>query len=72
MSKNKGKPSGKNARSKTSPGRKGNYKRSGWPEDAATQHVADATAKQPGNPLEPAEFVPGEGTGRDRKAGAPY
>jgi hypothetical protein len=31
MSENKGKPSGKYAEEKTSPGRKGNYQRTGWP-----------------------------------------
>jgi len=71
MSKNKGKPSGKYAESKTSPGRKANYKRSGWPENASAQHVEDATAKQPGNPLEPEELPPGTGAGRNRKAGSP-
>ena len=39
MKRNKGKPSGKFAESKTDPGRKGDYKRSGWPEDAPTQRV---------------------------------
>ncbi len=67
---NKGKPSGKNAENKTMAGRKGDYKRSGWPEDAPTQHVEDATAKQPGNPLEPEEFPLGSGSSRNRKAGA--
>ncbi len=69
MSKNKGKPSGRNAVNKTSPGRKANYKRSRWPEEAPTQHVPDATAKQPANPLEPEEIPLGGGSGRNRKAG---
>jgi len=42
--KNKGKPAGKYADTKTSPGRKGDYQRSGWPEAAATQHVRNATS----------------------------
>jgi len=48
MSKNKGRPSGKYAETKTAPGRKGNHKRSGWPENAPTQHMANARAKQSG------------------------
>jgi len=71
MSKNKGKPSGKFAESKTSPGRKADYKRNRWPEDASTQHVENATATQPGSPLEPPEVTVGSGTGRNRKAGGP-
>ena len=71
MSKNKGKPSGKFAESKVSPGRKGDYKRTGWPEDASTQHVEDATATQPGNSFEPRELPTGAGAGRNRKAGGP-
>jgi hypothetical protein len=67
----KGKPSGKYAETKKAPGRKADYKRSGWPEEASAQHVEDATGKQPGNPLEPGEFPPGTGAGRNRKAGAP-
>ena len=39
MARNLGKPSGKYAETKKSPGRKGDYKRSGWPEDADTQQV---------------------------------
>ncbi len=72
MSKNKGKPGGKYADTKTAVGRKGERKRSGWPEDAPTQHVQDATANQVGNPLEPEEVLPGDGAGRDRKAGSPF
>jgi len=67
----KGKPSGKYAETKKSPGRKADYKRTGWPEDASVQHVADATAGQPGNPLEAEEITPGTGAGRNRKAGGP-
>ena len=54
---NKGKPSGKYAEDKTDPGRKGDYQRTGWPEDAPTQR-AGAEA-------------PREGRGRHRKAGSP-
>jgi hypothetical protein len=69
--KNKGKPSGKYAEDKTSPGRKADYKRSGWPEEAATQRVANGRNQQPGQPR-PAEErnILGLGAGRDRKAGA--
>ena len=45
---NKGKPSGKDAEKKTSPGRKGDYKRSGWPEKAKApgrSGLAEAVAK---------------------------
>lgn len=62
MSTNKGKPSGKYAETKTSPGRKGDYKRSGWPENAPTQRVADA--KRTGR-------MSLSGRGRNRKAGSP-
>lgn len=72
MSKNKGKPSGNVAENKVAAGKKANTKRSGWPEDAHTQHVPDATAKQPGSPLEPEEVPPGTGEGRNRKAGSPF
>ena len=67
----KGKPSGKYAESKTDIGKKANRKRTGWPEEAPTQHVADATARQRNSPLEPEQFVRGEGNGRNRKAGGP-
>jgi hypothetical protein len=60
MGENKGKPSGKYAQEKASPGRKGDLKRGPWPEDAPTQHV-----NRPGDALE----APGEGSGRNRKAG---
>lgn len=65
----KGKPSGKFAEFKTDIGKKANYKRSGWPENAPTQHVPDARAKQRNSPLEPEQFPRGEGNGRNRKAG---
>ena len=66
----KGKPSGKYAESKISPGRKGDYKRSGWPEDATTQRVDNAAVKETEN--ETAQISEtGEGRGRDRKAGSP-
>lgn len=70
MTANKGKPSGKYAEDKTKPGRKGNYKRSGWPEDAPTERVKSAVGKQQGKrrPLRERNF-PGMGRGRNRKAG---
>ena len=70
MTTNKGKPSGKYAEAKTRPGRKGNYQRSGWPEDAPTEHVASAKGQQQGKrrPLDRRNF-PGTGRGRNRKAG---
>ena len=71
MSKNKGKPAGKETQGKTALHRRGNYKRALWPEDAMTQHVENATARQPGNPRGPEEFLPGEGNGRNRRAGSP-
>jgi hypothetical protein len=73
MAKNKGKPSGKEAEEKTSPGRKGDYKRSGWPEDAATQRVENARGQQAGKPRRKLEErnVSGLGQGRNRKAGSP-
>jgi hypothetical protein len=64
---NKGKPSGKFAETKTSPGRKGDYKRSGWPEDAPTQRARAGTRQKSGSRVN----VPGEGRGRNRKAGSP-
>lgn len=73
MSKNKGKPSGKYAEDKSSPGRKGDYQRSGWPEDAPTQRVENAANQQQPPALgEPEELIIYEfGEGRDRKAGSP-
>ena len=70
MAKNKGKPSGNDAESKTSVGRHGDYQRTGWPEDAPTQRVEDATDTQPGNP-HGRELDFDDGEGRDRKAGSP-
>jgi hypothetical protein len=58
MAANKGKPSGKFAESKTAPGRKGEVKRSGWPEDAPTQRRGGSS-------------TPGLTRGRNRKAGSP-
>jgi hypothetical protein len=55
MPSHKGKPSGKYASSKTDPGRKRDYQRTGWPEDAPTQR------SEPGQEVE----------GRNRKAGSP-
>ena len=55
MAVNKGKPSGKYAEKKTSAGRKRDYQRTGWPEDAPTQRIG------PEEDLE----------GRNRKAGSP-
>jgi hypothetical protein len=70
MSINKGKPSGKYAESKTSPGRKGNYQRSGWPENAPTQRVETGRKQQQGLQRSPTKRnVPGLGRGRNRKAG---
>jgi hypothetical protein len=60
---NKGKPSGKFAESKRDAGRKGDYKRSGWPEDAPTQHIADSGQRDTGEVEEGGE--------RNRKAGGP-
>jgi len=61
MAENKGKPSGKYAEDKTDPGRKGDFKRGPEPEQARDQH-----ANNPGS-----DFAkPGEGSGRNRKAGA--
>jgi len=64
MTKHLGKPSGKFAEEKTGPGRKGDYKRSGWPEGASTQRTRSARRKQQ-MPSEP-EL---DEEGRDRKAG---
>jgi hypothetical protein len=55
MAENKGKPSGKYAEKKTRAGRKGNYQRTGWPEDAPTQRI------EPGMDTE----------GRDTNSGSP-
>jgi hypothetical protein len=62
MAENKGKPSGKYAEDKTDPGRKGNLKRAPWPEEARTQR-ANSDDGDMGQP--------GEGSGLNRKAGAP-
>lgn len=55
MAENKGKPSGKYSDSKTGPGRKRDYQRTGWPEDAPTQR------SDPHADVE----------GRNKKAGSP-
>ncbi len=71
MSKNKGKPSGKYAESKTSAGRKRDYQRTGWPEDAPTQRVEDAVGQQAGKRRRmPSLAVTGLGRGRNRKSGS--
>ena len=62
MAENKGKPSGKYAEDKTDPGRKGDFKRAPWPEEARDQRV--------NNPDGGGE-APGEGAGRNRKTGSP-
>ena len=71
MAAHKGKPSGKYAETKRDPGRKADYKRTGWPEDAPTQHVANATEKQTDNQQDSEEITAGMGSGRNRKAGSP-
>ena len=58
----KGKPSGKFAESKRAPGRKGDYKRSGWPEDALLQHLSEGGRRDGGL---------AQGGERNRKAGSP-
>lgn len=47
MSENKGKPSGKFAEEKTDPGRKGNYQRTGWPEDDRRFQTASREDRDP-------------------------
>lgn len=71
MPHHKGKPSGKYAESKTEPGRKGDYKRSRWPEDAATQAVSIEKRQQQGKPQKDYDNFEGVGRGRNRKAGSP-
>jgi hypothetical protein len=70
MARNLGKPSGKYAETKKSPGRKGDYKRSGWPEGADTQRVENAAGNQVRG-RRPELRSPGMGRGRNRKAGSP-
>ena len=48
MAKNLGKPSGKFAEKKTSPGRKSSHLRSGWPEEAPTQHTENPRSREHG------------------------
>jgi hypothetical protein len=55
MSEHKGKPSGKFSEKKTGIGRKRDYQRTGWPEDAPTQRIGPE----------------GDSAGRNRKAGSP-
>ena len=72
MAENKGKPSGKYAENKRAPGQKGDYKRGGWPEDAATQRARSGVGRQAGKQNEIEEVRrTGEGRGRNRKAGSP-
>jgi len=66
MARNLGKPSGKFAEEKTSPGRKGNYKRSGWPEEVPTQRTRSARGQQQGKSRREPDR---EEEGRDYKAG---
>src|SRR5947208_7406099 len=66
MARNLGKPSGKFAEEKTSPGRKGNYKRSGWPEEVPTQRTRSARGQQQGKARRESDR---EEEGRDYKAG---
>lgn len=67
----KGKPSGKFAEDKTEPGRKGDYKRSRWPEDAPTQNVPSGRGQQQGKDQTDYDNFQGVGRGRNRKAGSP-
>jgi hypothetical protein len=46
MAENKGKPSGKYAKDKTDPGRKGDYQRTGWPEDSTTSTKVRKSQKE--------------------------
>jgi len=72
MAAHKGKPSGKYATSKSSPGRKGDYKRSGWPEEAATQRVETVSrGSSPRSKQQLGRMEAREGRGRNRKAGSP-
>jgi hypothetical protein len=72
MAAHKGKPSGKYAETKKSPGRKGDYKRSGWPEDASTQRVGTLARRNSAvHNSQRSRLVAGEGRGRNRKAGSP-
>ena len=66
MARNLGKPSGKFAEEKTSPGRKGNYKRTGWPEEVPTQRTRSARGQQQGKARRESDR---QEEGRDYKAG---
>lgn len=48
MARNLGKPSGKFADKKTSPGRKSSHLRSGWPEEAPTQRTDEPRLREHG------------------------
>jgi hypothetical protein len=48
MARNLGKPSGKFAEKKTSPGRKSSHLRSGWPEEAPTQRTDEPRSREHG------------------------
>jgi hypothetical protein len=45
MPENKGKPSGKYAESKQDVGRKGNYQRTGWPDEEAIRPMPKSRRK---------------------------
>ena len=68
MSTHKGKPSGKFAEQKDAPGRKGDYKRSGWPEERRLQRAQLPSGA--GRALDTPEGAE-TGGGRNRKAGSP-
>ena len=56
MPENKGKPSGKDTETKTGIGRKRDYQRTGWPEDAPTQRSepgadVEGRNKKPDSPV---------------------
>ena len=71
MATNKGKPSGTYAENKKSPGKKADYKRSGWPEDASTPYAEDARGRQTGKGSAAEELRWADtAQGRDRKAGS--
>lgn len=56
MAENKGKPSGKDSETKAGIGRKRDYQRTGWPEDAPTQRAdpkldVEGRNKKAGSPI---------------------
>jgi hypothetical protein len=72
MSKNKGKPGGKYVETRTSAGRKRDYHRSGWSEDAPRQRVAYVAGRPAGKPRpSPRLAISRLGRGRNRKAALP-